>query len=36
MTTPQPIRIGIMGTHSTGKTTLLKRIEMDCAPTESP
>ncbi|MFI6081552.1 AAA family ATPase [Streptomyces sp. NPDC051217] len=29
MTTPQPIRIGIMGTHSTGKTTLLKRIEME-------
>ncbi|MFD3912755.1 AAA family ATPase [Streptomyces sp. NPDC058603] len=29
VTTPQPIRIGIMGTHSTGKTTLLKRIEME-------
>ncbi|MFD3481982.1 AAA family ATPase [Streptomyces sp. NPDC058665] len=29
MTTPQPLRIGIMGTHSTGKTTLLKRIEME-------
>ncbi|MFI6695501.1 AAA family ATPase [Streptomyces sp. NPDC050433] len=29
MTTPQPIRIGVMGTHSTGKTTLLKRIEME-------
>lgn len=29
MTTPQPIRIGVMGTYSTGKTTLLKRIEME-------
>lgn len=29
VTTPQPIRIGVMGTHSTGKTTLLKRIEME-------
>ncbi|MGW1157767.1 AAA family ATPase [Streptomyces sp. NPDC002519] len=24
-----PIRIGVLGTHSTGKTTLLKRIEME-------
>lgn len=24
-----PIRIGIVGTHSTGKTTLLRRIEME-------
>ncbi|MEV7394780.1 AAA family ATPase [Streptomyces sp. NPDC091215] len=29
MTTTQPIRIGVLGTHSTGKTTLLKRIEME-------
>ncbi|MDV9173446.1 AAA family ATPase [Streptomyces sp. W16] len=29
MTTHQPIRIGVLGTHSTGKTTLLKRIEME-------
>ncbi|WP_329388674.1 AAA family ATPase [Streptomyces sp. NBC_01716] len=29
VTNPQPIRIGVMGTHSTGKTTLLKRIEME-------
>lgn len=29
VTTPQPVRIGVMGTHSTGKTTLLKRIEME-------
>jgi hypothetical protein len=27
--TPKPIRIGVLGTHSTGKTTLLKRIEME-------
>ncbi|MEU2875976.1 AAA family ATPase [Streptomyces sp. NPDC007070] len=27
MTTP--VRIGVLGTHSTGKTTLLKRIEME-------
>jgi hypothetical protein len=25
----QPMRIGIVGTHSTGKTTLLRRIEME-------
>ncbi|MFC6067000.1 AAA family ATPase [Streptomyces ochraceiscleroticus] len=25
----KPIRIGVLGTHSTGKTTLLKRIEME-------
>lgn len=24
-----PLRIGVLGTHSTGKTTLLKRIEME-------
>lgn len=24
-----PVRIGVLGTHSTGKTTLLKRIEME-------
>ncbi|SEB31586.1 AAA domain-containing protein [Streptomyces melanosporofaciens] len=24
-----PIRIGVLGTHSTGKTTLLKRIQME-------
>lgn len=29
VTTPHPLRIGVMGTHSTGKTTLLKRIEME-------
>ncbi|MDH6222700.1 AAA family ATPase [Streptomyces pseudovenezuelae] len=29
MTTLQPIRIGVLGTHSTGKTMLLKRIEME-------
>ncbi|MFG2964908.1 MULTISPECIES: hypothetical protein [unclassified Streptomyces] len=29
MTTTPPIRIGVLGTHSTGKTTLLKRIEME-------
>ncbi|MGP4009933.1 AAA family ATPase [Streptomyces sp. 4N124] len=29
MTSSQPIRIGVLGTHSTGKTTLLKRIEME-------
>jgi hypothetical protein len=29
VTTTQPIRIGVLGTHSTGKTTLLKRIEME-------
>ncbi|WP_261386616.1 ATP-binding protein [Streptomyces sp. BK340] len=28
MTSP-PIRMGVLGTHSTGKTTLLKRIEME-------
>ncbi|MER5572356.1 AAA family ATPase [Streptomyces massasporeus] len=27
--TPSPVRIGVLGTHSTGKTTLLKRIEME-------
>ncbi|MFC8833341.1 AAA family ATPase [Streptomyces griseoincarnatus] len=25
----RPLRIGVIGTHSTGKTTLLKRIEME-------
>ncbi|WP_406190854.1 AAA family ATPase [Streptomyces sp. NBC_01017] len=29
MTHSQPIRIGVLGTHSTGKTTLVKRIEME-------
>ncbi|MFH9734939.1 AAA family ATPase [Streptomyces sp. NPDC017260] len=29
MTSSQPIRIAVLGTHSTGKTTLLKRIEME-------
>lgn len=29
VTSTQPIRIGVLGTHSTGKTTLLKRIEME-------
>ncbi|WP_308296111.1 AAA family ATPase [Streptomyces sp. ISL-96] len=29
MTTTSPIRIGVMGAHSTGKTMLLKRIEME-------
>ncbi|MCX4515917.1 ATP-binding protein [Streptomyces sp. NBC_01619] len=29
MTAPAPVRIGVLGTHSTGKTTLLKRIEME-------
>ncbi|MEV8391788.1 MULTISPECIES: hypothetical protein [unclassified Streptomyces] len=29
MTTTGPIRIGVMGAHSTGKTLLLKRIEME-------
>ncbi|WP_308124489.1 AAA family ATPase [Streptomyces sp. NEAU-YJ-81] len=28
MTHQPPIRIGVLGTHSTGKTTLLKRIQM--------
>ncbi|WP_346779754.1 AAA family ATPase [Streptomyces sp. S3(2020)] len=27
--TTRPIRIGVLGTHSTGKTTLCKRIEME-------
>ncbi|WP_254211910.1 AAA family ATPase [Streptomyces sp. ADI95-16] len=27
--TKTPIRIGVLGTHSTGKTTLLKRVEME-------
>lgn len=29
VTTSQPVRIAVLGTHSTGKTTLLKRIEME-------
>lgn len=29
MTSSHPIRIGVLGTHSTGKSTLLKRIEME-------
>lgn len=29
VTDVQPIRIGVLGTHSTGKTTLFKRIEME-------
>ncbi|WP_405985832.1 hypothetical protein [Streptomyces sp. NBC_00872] len=29
VTTTPPIRIGVMGAHSTGKTMLLKRIEME-------
>ncbi|MFF4031528.1 AAA family ATPase [Streptomyces sviceus] len=29
MTRVQPVRIGVLGTHSTGKTTLFKRIEME-------
>ncbi|MFJ3310737.1 AAA family ATPase [Streptomyces sp. NPDC086549] len=29
MTSTEPIRIGVLGTHSTGKTTLLRRIEME-------
>lgn len=29
MVTSQPLRIAVLGTHSTGKTTLLKRIEME-------
>ncbi|MFJ9893565.1 AAA family ATPase [Streptomyces sp. NPDC091280] len=29
MVTTQPIRIGVLGTHSTGKTMLLRRIEME-------
>ncbi|MFJ8852398.1 AAA family ATPase [Streptomyces sp. NPDC102437] len=29
MTTNPPIRIGVLGAHSTGKTMLLKRIEME-------
>lgn len=29
VTTTSPIRIGVMGAHSTGKTMLLKRIEME-------
>ncbi|WP_385618207.1 AAA family ATPase [Streptomyces sp. P8-A8] len=29
VTTNPPIRIGVLGTHSTGKTMLLKRIEME-------
>ncbi|MFD3910000.1 hypothetical protein [Streptomyces sp. NPDC058603] len=29
MTTTPPVRIGVMGAHSTGKTVLLKRIEME-------
>ncbi|WP_406003922.1 AAA family ATPase [Streptomyces sp. NBC_00829] len=29
VTQTTPVRIGVLGTHSTGKTTLLKRIEME-------
>ncbi|MFI9755790.1 AAA family ATPase [Streptomyces collinus] len=29
MTTTSPIRIGVMGAHSTGKTLLLRRMEME-------
>ncbi|WP_326692304.1 MULTISPECIES: AAA family ATPase [unclassified Streptomyces] len=29
MTAPSPTHIGVMGAHSTGKTTLLKRIERE-------
>ncbi|MFF5196313.1 MULTISPECIES: ATP-binding protein [Streptomyces] len=29
MTSTNPLRIAVLGTHSTGKTTLLKRIEME-------
>ncbi|WP_405434860.1 AAA family ATPase [Streptomyces anulatus] len=29
MTRTSPIRIGVLGTHSTGKTLLLRRIEME-------
>lgn len=29
MVTSQPIRIGVLGTHSTGKTMLLRRIEIE-------
>jgi len=29
VTSKPPVRIGVLGTHSTGKTTLLKRIEME-------
>ncbi|MEE1801796.1 AAA family ATPase [Streptomyces sp. JV176] len=29
MTSPTPIRIGVMGAHSTGKTLLMRRIEME-------
>ncbi|WP_241826899.1 AAA family ATPase [Streptomyces graminilatus] len=29
VTTVRPIRIGVLGTHSTGKTMLLRRIEME-------
>ena len=29
VTSSQPLRIAVLGTHSTGKTTLLKRIEME-------
>lgn len=29
----QPIRIGVLGMHSTGKTTLVKRIERSYAVT---
>ncbi|MFE2939862.1 hypothetical protein ACFXKG_12500 [Streptomyces sp. NPDC059255] len=29
VTSPVPIRIGVMGAHSTGKTLLMRRIEME-------
>ena len=29
-----PIRIGVLGTYSTGKTLLLKRIEMELRDTD--
>ncbi|AGK76733.1 hypothetical protein SFUL_1765 [Streptomyces microflavus DSM 40593] len=36
VTTPQPIRISIMGTHYTGKTTLLSASKWNYAPKDSP
>ncbi|MFD3926512.1 hypothetical protein [Streptomyces sp. NPDC058614] len=36
MVTPAPVRIGIVGTYSTGKTTLMRRIEMELRALGTP
>ncbi|MEU1329570.1 hypothetical protein [Streptomyces sp. NPDC005865] len=36
MTQPNLIRIGVMGTHSTGKTLLMRRIEMELRSRDIP